>query len=139
MELKNIVLLILGILYFIFRASGNKEKSAKKPGQRPQQSSEGGGSTPSIEDILRELTGEAPRTTQPPVEHKMNKVKKVKPVVVEQNEHEKYRETVAARQTKRPIKIVEELPKVDLEQTESFEFDLRQAVINDAILNRPYQ
>jgi len=133
MELKNIIFMVLGILYFIFRASGNKDKSTKEPDQKPQQNSRSG-STPSIEDILRELTGEAPRSSP-----KVVKQKKAKPVEVEQNEHEKYRETVSARQTRRPLKLIEDLPIAEPEQTDSFEFDLRQAIINDAILNRPYK
>ena len=128
MDWQQIILLIGAALYFALKNKGqDQQKSKNKGGQKKRQERP----TPSLEDILRELTGEGParRPTPPPApmpqpepKHVVQKVHKPEPVKVH------------------------DIPTVKLEDSEEEEspsnkpdFDLRQAVIYDAILNRPYQ
>ncbi len=134
MDTQQIVLIVLGILYFLFRSSGSKDK--KK--QSAPQGNTSEKRTTSIEDILRELSGETARPVQQaPVAEKRHE----EPVVVPETKKVRSRE----RHTPSPkLRVVNLPPLVDVNnaaitEDENVEFNLRQAIIYDAILNRPHQ
>jgi hypothetical protein len=133
MDTQQIVLIILGILYFLFRSSGDKSKKSKP---RPQnrgsdQHSSSEKRTTSIEDILRELSGqsqEVPQIKKTPVKEKANTETKVPykpPVNVESKKVDPIEPVIAE--------------SVDKKESKNINFDLRKAVIYDAVLNRPHQ
>ena len=139
---------IIGILYFVFGKGKKKKESPKPRHPRPKTSS----STPSIEDILRELTGESPQKSKPEPEPVYTPEPET-PVPFEPvYEGRKSLETIQPEVKKdasgdyehssAKMKALELVDFVELDDDEdegpSIEIDLRQAVIYDAILNRPY-
>ncbi|MCB0735214.1 MAG: hypothetical protein KDC76_11565 [Bacteroidetes bacterium] len=126
MDWQQIIFIILGIIYFLFRNNGDKEQTKKKP--QPKRAS-GGGSTTSLEEILRELTGKQPksrkqnREPEAPVEYEP---------LVRTPQPERIKESSIKR-----IEVVHLDDHEHIDHREHLDFDLRQAVINDAILNRP--
>lgn len=123
----QVVLIILGILYYLFRPSG-KQKKANAP--RPKSDHN---PTPSIEDILRELTGQT-QVVPPPKLKKPATVKiKPEPVAAVNVASENQPRRV------RPQRQAENQYSTEEVEKEEVVFDLRQAIINDAILNRPYR
>lgn len=131
MDIKQILLLVgIGIYYYLKYRSGNKEEQ-KKPVKRARPKAPPANPTPvdqsktSLEEILRNLVEEeAPRKPKPRA--------KIKHVEVDQTTPKaKSAETTPRRTTEKKKRIEVE----DLDA--AIDFDLRQAVINDAILNRP--
>jgi hypothetical protein len=127
MDTKQILILIGFAIYYFIRSSGkkNKEQQQRAAKQRPQN-------TPapkperSIEEILRDLAGE----TAPKVEKPKYKEVPKKEIVIESATENKPRREHKSE----PFKTSQ-----IAEDNDEVEFDLRQAIINDAILNRPHQ
>lgn len=131
---------IIGILYFVFGGRKKKKDSPKPRHQKPKTPE----STTSIEDILRELTGETKATPKPKTQ--------AAPVKQTPDVKEKPLETISPEITynadgdyahsSEKMKEREIIDFVELEKSSedssSIDFDLRQAVIYDAVLNRPY-
>ena len=126
MELKQILILVGFAIYYFIRSQGNKDKDKKAtPKKRAQQRPD---SAPqrSIEDILRDLAGES------------KPVQREKEIFIEPE-----KEVVVATENQPRRSHSEPVPtkKMEVEQDDEdgeTTFDLRQAVINDAILNRPH-
>lgn len=138
---------IIGIAYFLFSGRKKKKDSPKRSYESPKTDT----STPSIEDILRELTGEKPsqKAIKPDIpayedvereemiwERKPTpKIKvEVDDTYVDPYEHHS--------DTGKSLNLIREELEEEMNLTPKptvVEFDLRQAIINDAILNRPYQ
>ncbi|MFY0644048.1 MAG: hypothetical protein JXR19_06245 [Bacteroidia bacterium] len=123
---------IIGILYFVF-GRGKKTKETSKPRKRQPQPTK---NTPSLEDILKELTGESSQPTPKEV---------VPEVVLEPIEPEEpvYEDTIVHDADTGPSideirKKLQEEKKLEV-QDRVMDFDLRQAIINETVLNRPYQ
>ena len=124
---------IIGILYFVF-GRGKKTKEKPRPRRSTPQPTK---NTPSLEDILKELTGELspePSAAEPVREAVEEQIKEEEIVYQDPFVHD--------ADTGPSLKEIREelLEAKHLEvQEQEKEFDLRQAVINEAILNRPYQ
>lgn len=130
MDAQQILILIGFAIYYFIRANSKKEQDQKvKPKKRPQQRTK---PTPqrSIEDILRDLAGDQVQTER-------KKEIFVEPEVID----EIIVETPTENQPRRVHVESTRLTTLELddEEEEESSFDLRQAVINDAILNRPHQ
>ena len=138
---------IIGILYFVFGGRKKKKESPKPNHRQPKRTS----NTPSIEDILKELTGESSqRRPEPepvhtpdyeldPWESAVDERIRVSEenatdVYVDQYDHN-------ADTGESIEKIHEEILEEQhlVYDTNERDFDLRTAIINEAILNRPYQ
>ena len=127
----------LWVLYKIFGGSKSKEQ---KPKQRTQRQSrpKSNPATPSIEDILRELSG-GTKKKEPSVKMAAPETQSKKIEIVDHQydfrpEYEHHADTGPnLDQIKKEIKREKHIA----EKTEPVEIDLRKAVIYDAILNRP--
>lgn len=120
-----------------------KKKDSPKPRQRQPKTTE---STTSIEDILRELTGESatPRSEPKPryepdpepVNHREEPLETIEPEITysKDGDYAHTSEKMRAREIVDFVQLEE-----DEEDRASIEIDLRQAVIYDAILHRPYE
>mgnify|MGYP000962057795 CR=1 FL=1 len=130
MDTKQILILIGFAIYYFLRANGNKDKKQKKVApKRPQSNQKGSSRQKNLEEILRELAqqGETPiekkkEAPKPAFEYEVPSIEEIEDKKVEEP-----KETKTTR--------------ISLEDDshESMHFDLRQAVINDAILNRPWE
>lgn len=129
MDFIEILAFIIGLVYFIMRANRKSEKEAAKK-VRPSAPSEEteSGNEKSLEDIFREIIQQ--QTPAPKVIHV---------------EEPPQPQAVPAGRLNTPkrakiIPVLESIPEEVPVQitTTDFDFDLKQAVIYDAILNRPY-
>ncbi|MFT5722944.1 MAG: hypothetical protein ACI9JN_000049 [Bacteroidia bacterium] len=124
MDIKQILILVGFAVYYFIKNSNKKEKDQTNPNARkPQQAA---GSQRSIESILRDLSEksipvkEAPKASVEPVSPSYSEATENKP-----------------RRPHRKKTIPESIQIETLD--DDVHFDLRQAIINDAILNRPHQ
>lgn len=127
---KQILILIGVAVYYYLRYSSGKDKTTKKPVQRPSQPKKQPVSQPSLEELLRNLTNQV----EEPVKERKPKKKKVKPaepIIKEVDHHSQKIESILREEKAQQARI--EL----IEDEDEDDFDLRQAVINDVILNRP--
>ncbi|MFT5512486.1 MAG: hypothetical protein ACI8SE_000884 [Bacteroidia bacterium] len=129
MDTRQILILVGFAVYYFIRAKAKKAKDqneatpnrpqAKRPTAKPQRS---------IEEILRDLAQEDKPT---PKVANVKKIRKEEIVpVIEVTENAPRRSRSKSNEHK-PIEV-EEIDEV-------FNFDLRQAIINEAILERPFQ
>jgi len=126
------ILLLIGIgLYYYLQSRNKDKKTQKKPTRRPGPQAPQTNPTPTsnpkttLEDILRELVEEEPpRKPEPRA--------KIKHVEIDKS----VRKPKSAETTPRS-KPVKRIKRIEVEEIDASNFDLRQAVINDAILNRP--
>lgn len=126
MDTKQILILIGFAIYYLIRSSGSKQKDQKAaPKKRPQKRNPAAPQR-SIEDILRDLAGEKESKAEKTITFEPDE-----PVVEIPTEIQPRRPHPPAT----PHKRIE----VEHDEEEDHGFDLRQAIINDAILNRPYQ
>ncbi|MCB9245435.1 MAG: hypothetical protein H6606_03305 [Flavobacteriales bacterium] len=127
MDFIEIVAFIVGLLYFIFRA--NKKGEQQLPKNRPQSGEQSEQADErSLEDIFREIMQQ-----QAPAPKVVRMEEEIKPPADERPQHSILNERRELLKIKRIEEEEEEVtPKVVVD------FDLKQAVINDAILNRPY-
>lgn len=126
MELKQILILVGFAIYYFIRANSKKDQDQKaQPKKRPQQRAN---PTPqrSIEDILRDLAGDTP-----PVTRQKEIYAEPEQEIVELPTEQKPRRPHVEPVTHKKIEVEHDDEGVD--------FDLRQAIIIDAILNRPHQ
>ncbi|MBO6516046.1 MAG: hypothetical protein JJ975_05805 [Bacteroidia bacterium] len=124
------------------KAAQAREREAQRnaPQQQPQQSRPVPQAEKSLEDILRELAGEAPRQQTPPPAPtpKPRQRAKIKHIEVDQSTPPPVSaEVTPRRKHEAPKTTIKRVIEVEEEEREELDFDLRQAVINDAILNRP--
>jgi len=127
----------LWVLYKIFGGSKSNEQKAKpKQKKRPNTTS-----TPSIEDILKELSGDFTAEKKvKPVKAKKKKESKRKKIEIDDHQHDFRPEYEHHADTGPSLEsIKEEMKVVELgdEPNGSPEISLRDAIIYDAILNRP--
>ncbi|MDA8886035.1 hypothetical protein OAD66_05040 [Bacteroidia bacterium] len=146
-DLFKFIPIALWILYKIFGSSKAKEQKPKRrtnPQPKPAQS------TPSLEDILKELSGESSKEQRPipaPVakatkmerqslaeERKRESINLVDHQYDFRPEYEHHADTGESLQTIR--KEIEEVKGITLEE-EVDNFDLRKAIIAQTILTRP--
>lgn len=135
----------LYVLYLLF-GRGKKSKEKGKPAQRrPQQREEKRGSGRTLEDILRKLEEEAEsqfETVAKPVRKKerINPESKSRINIVDhQNDNvADYSHHADTGRTMAQIRAEMDRASGKDKETVGMEVDLRQAVIYDAILNRPY-
>lgn len=127
MDFWEIVPFLVGLLYFFFRSDKNKEKKPPaRQRQAPRQQQEHS-PQPNLEDILRELAGQSapePKVIEVQEERKHSLVSDQKPV-------EEYHRP--DRGPKKKLVIA----KVEMAEQAQTDFDLRQAIIYEAIMNRP--
>lgn len=126
------------VLYLVYRAFSAGKGKEEKPKPRPVEQKKPARKPSTIEDILRELREETMDVPKPqPVVQKKKAPTKIKfedhqyDFVPEYEHHAKESKPLS----KIRLEIAEDqraLPEVDAE-----DFDLRQAVIYDAVLNRP--
>lgn len=128
----------LWILYSIFGKSSKtkKQKPKSRPVAAPKQKK-----TTSIEDILRELSGEVKEVAKPVVE-KANKPKpnKRKKLNISEKEYDFRPEYEIHADTGPSVEAVkDEIDEIRGKRPviSKGNIDLRQAIIYDAILNRP--
>jgi len=131
MELFEILLVVGTILYYVFRGSGDKKQKpkAKRPvsqpasqEQRPQKTER------TLEEILRDLTEPKPAPKVEPVKAEVKKVEETPKYVSLEN---------TPRHSHHPH-VFERFEAYEIdEDPDGSDIDLRQAVIYDAILNRP--
>ena len=131
MDFFEIIAFVVGLLYFLSRSNKKdkkKKRTAPSPTNRPQpqqpQSQQPVEKEQSLEDIFREIM----RQQQPQPKVEVVEEKPISPAV---------EETVIPHVTP----VVSEKPaksmKVGHDHEHLAEVDLRQAIIYDAILNRP--
>ncbi len=123
MEFKNILILVGVAVYYYLRARSNSKKNEanqKNVKPSPKTSSSKGRS---LEDILREFQQEVTPEPSPNPEQRFEE-----PIIE--------KEFVEKSKPIQPVKLVEIEEEEDGDEDS---FDLRQAVINDAILNRPHR
>lgn len=135
--MKYIFIIGLIIYYIFIKPSAKKQEAAKQ--RRPQQGKDAKSPQRTFEDLIREFTNPSPASQQ------------AEPVWEEEDEHEDYNQRheeqkVVSESIVSSEKVVEEKVKAKVpflrvetvEEENDFDFDLRQAIINDAILNRPF-
>ncbi|MEN8696352.1 MAG: hypothetical protein ABF321_04605 [Bacteroidia bacterium] len=141
-------IIIGAILVFRFLAAGKKKE--EKPKSRPKsvKRKKASTSTTSLEDILRELSGEPAKAKQPVPEKQYETVsqqRKRKKIEIEDHqhdfrpEHEHHADVdLDLGEVRDEIRESQGL-KLEEEETHalSVDFDLRQAIIAQTILNRP--
>ena len=127
MDTKQILILIGFAIYYFLRAKGNKDK--KVAPKRPQPNQKPPSRQKNLEEILRDLAqqGETPveqerEPARPTFDYEVPSIE-----IKEEKKVEKPKESKTVRIS------------LDEGSDQSSEFDLRQAVINDAILNRPWK
>jgi hypothetical protein len=151
-DLDKILPLIIVALWYIFRGK-KKPKKNVAPIEYEQEQDEApnrapsGGKSNSLQDILEELMGEekarSPQSFKKP-QAKAAPQQKQEPIA------EPARETYAERQSKKSKAKAEDLARLikayeqnenDSEQGEHSDedFDLKQAIIHQVILERPYK
>lgn len=121
---------------------GGKRKQRKTNSPQKRQKPAPTQSSPSLEDILRELTGEV---TKPKPEPQPVPVYEPEPEVVKKKEESKFHDydhnadTGSSMAEIRQEILEEKYRDFELEEEgKAIEFDVRQAIIQEAILNRPY-
>jgi hypothetical protein len=143
-DLLRFIPFVLYGLYLLFGKS-KKNKQTPQSTSQPSKSSTSSSSTPTLQDILRELSGqEAPA----PVAESKPKAQKQLTLAQEREkieiidhqydfrpeyEHHSSKHTV----TKEPLKGITLLRVEEEEEKEIEPFDLYQAVVAQTILNRP--
>lgn len=135
-EFFELLPFIIGILYFVFGVGKKKKDSPKRRSPRPKSEP----TTSSLEDILRELTGEA-QQSKPAPEPVPEYVEEPEAPVEHKSIALEYKDQYVhdADTGRSMVEIREEMmEEKGLEEGEKISFDLRQAIINDTILNRPY-
>jgi hypothetical protein len=131
-------------LYVIYKLIGRGKKKEQNGQKRSKpRKSTSSPSTGSLEDILRELTGQEPAPVRP--EPQVKKVTSRKTIEVEDDTQDLRLEYEYNGDTK--LNLAEEreetpkfqgLGRIQLEDDyEGVDFDLRQAIISEAILTRP--
>ena len=125
-DIKIIMLIGLGIYYFIKYANRPDKKSRNQKPQAQPVSSENQDPERSLEDIIKELSGDL--EPQP------------KPTPVQKGFLKDHTTKSISNRTKRRTAHVEHTNKIEVEELDDEQaFDLRQAIIYDAVLNRPHQ
>ena len=128
MDTKQILILIGFAIYYFLRANGNKDKKQKKAApKRAQPRPTSAKPQKSLEEILRDLANQGEEVEKP-------KPKPVPPAYEYEKPVEQPKPTV-----KKEYKVTAPLEVHETDEEDSAEFDLKQAVINDAILNRPWK
>ncbi len=139
MDLIELIPIILVALYYIFRPG--KKQGEQGQGREHETGRETQSEQRSLEDIIREVMEGKPRPKPVYKEPKLEPV----PEPVEEPEvvpgiYESYTGVLDNEKNSRSNNKLD--LKVRLEHTEDeedeIEFDLRQAVINETILNRPW-
>jgi hypothetical protein len=140
-ELLKFLPILLYVLYRLF-SSGKKKQPTSKPQKRKQERPKRTStSTPSIEDILRELSGEPKQKEEPKPVPKPKQKRTRKPIEIVDHSKDLRVDYNHDADTGPSLQVLRsEMNKekgLDNEKVE-VDFDLRQAIINEAILNRPY-
>ncbi len=131
--------------YLLYRIFAPSKKKQQKPKQRPVQRKKPNPQSPSLEEILRELSGEpAPQPKQEyktPVAKPVKKKKKRKKILIEDHQYDKrveYDHNADTGMNMAEIRAEIQEEKGIATQPKEIEVDIEQAIIYDAILNRPY-
>lgn len=129
--------IVLWVLYKILGGSKAKQQKSKKTvkGQQKKRA------TPSIEDILRELAGETKEEAKP-VKQSYDETQESRRTKIEVTDHQYDFRPEYEHHADTGPSVEEVLSEVDEMRNEKANeigksIDLRQAVIYDAILNRP--
>jgi len=141
----EIIAFVIGLLYFIFRSNKKKEEKAKRVPPQRRQTSQPNNSAPageskaeSLEDIFREIVRQQQNPTPTPTREP------AKTIVIEEEHEKPLFQQERSELHKRREKIVIETEELEDEELPTVfhdlgrKIDLKQAVIHDAILNRPY-
>lgn len=137
-DLGELIPIILLAAYYLFRPSKKDQQKQQPKRQRPQPSS-----TKSLEDIMRELMGEESKAEtiveEPTKEEEVTqKMEDDYSEFMEENPYANYTGQVSDAKKKSIISDRVTLNEEHGIEKREIEVDLRQAVIYDAILHRPY-
>lgn len=148
MDLIELIPVILIALYYIFRPGKKKQEEEEYPHRRHQDydSEEPERRHRTLEDILREaLEGEKQHEPVPAPKSKPLITPKEEFVIGDEVENDLYKAYTGVweeseKVREKPGRFESSIPAVISADEKIYidEFDLRQAVINDAILNRPW-
>ncbi|MBR9861433.1 hypothetical protein GYB22_11955 [bacterium] len=141
MDISEYIWIIGAVLYFLFSRGKRKEESPNAPKPKSKKQSR---PRKSLEDILKELSGEGEFVPQPePVVKKKPKARSRKKIEIHEH-NEIYEDTINHDgDTGETIEILREkleserIRRLQLEEYKR-DFDLQQAVVYDAIMNKPY-
>jgi hypothetical protein len=131
-------IIIAAILAFRFFISGKKKEQLSNKKTKPAKRTGTTKSTTSLGDILRELSGESTTTVSEPqpVSSTKGSRSETEASQYEFNSEESYR--ADSVEVEPNSKKLEGLGRIQLEEEyEDVDFDLRQAIIAEAILTRP--
>ncbi|MBI1305033.1 MAG: hypothetical protein GC181_00300 [Bacteroidetes bacterium] len=136
MEWVKILGLFAVALYYLFSKVSSESKNTPKKSQPKRP----GNNPTSLEEILRELSNQtqtkSSSTPPKPVESRNRKK------LSHNHEQEEYlRPEWEAEPKSKPVIKVKSIEKIEMEPLDHHEhdIDLKQAIIYDAILNRPYR
>jgi hypothetical protein len=129
MDIWEILPFLVGLIYFFFRSNKEAEPKRKKT-PRPVQTNEGQEQPQNLEDVFRNILREQEAKLKPKV------------VQVEDKKEENFRDVIKAIHAEKkkvrvhtPVAVVEET----VNHHSELEIDLRDAMVYDAIINRPYK
>lgn len=140
-------------LYVAYKLFGGGKKKKQKPNSRPKatkrKSSET--TTPSIEDILRELKGEKPvaREVEQPIEEQpvyetLSQQRERKKLETKDHQYDfrpEYEHHADVKldleEVRTEIAKAQGIQRIETKETQPIQFDLRQAIVAQTILNRP--
>jgi hypothetical protein len=131
-------IIIAAILAFRFFISGKKKEQLSNKKTKPAKRTGTTKSTTSLGDILRELSGESTTSVSEPQPVSSTKVSRSETEAsqYEFNSEESYR--ADSVEVEPNSKKLQGLGRIQLEEEyEDVDFDLRQAIIAEAILTRP--
>jgi hypothetical protein len=132
------------VLYLLYRAFAPSKKKEQKPKQRPMRPKNPPRQSPNLEDILRELTGETKATEPEPefveVPTPKSKSRSREKLEFEDHQYDFRPEYEHHADTGKDLKEIKQEIKEEkgISTPVASEVDLRQAIIYDAILNKPY-
>lgn len=140
-DLFKFIPIALWLLYKLVGSGKSKEqkpKQRKKPASRPQTTKK----TPSLEEILRELSGEqkpkpSPQPASVQQKARINEKKKIDFVDHQYDFRPEYEHHADTGEDLADIKEEIRREKFEEEEVVQQEIDIRQAIIYDTILNRP--
>jgi type IV secretory pathway VirB10-like protein len=139
-NIAELIPFIIAILYFVF-GRGKKKKNAPNP-NRPKPAKKPSTATTSLEDILRELSGETAPKPKPKPATKPQPAYVAPPQPIESDPDymaAEYNKISHHNSDKDIATIRKEIDEATRRENKKVEipFDLKDAIIYDAIMNRP--
>lgn len=129
-------------LYVIYKLVGGSKKKEQKPQKTRKAGKSTSAPTTSLEDILRELTGQEPAAAKPEPTPSRARHKKIEMVDHQHDfrpEYEHHADTeLDLAEVRADIRKSQGLGRIEVEEEyDDVDFDLRAAIIAETVLNRP--